>query len=181
MIRTICATALLMLACINTGYATEAEDELAACRAIEADAERVACYDAISHGQVEEVEEAEEDVPAVVPTAAAVEVATAPEVAPSSDEDFGTSTTNDDLTRDPEEPEVDDDDDQLTATINSVREYKRDRFVFILDNGQEWRQSSPSTLRLDAGDNIVIRKASFGSFKMAKVGSSHSMRVRRSD
>jgi len=181
MTRTICAIALLMLACINTGYAAEAENELAACRAIEADAERVACYDAIAHGQVEEEEEVKEEVVAVVPTAAAVEVATSPEVAPSSEEDFGRSTTENDLTRGPEEPKSDDDDDQLTATISSVREYKRDRFAFTLDNGQEWRQSSPSTLRLDAGDNIVIRKASFGSFKMAKVGSSHSMRVRRND
>ena len=178
MIRTTCATALLMLACINTGHAAESEDELAACRAIEADAERVACYDAIAHGQVEEQEN---KGLAVVPAAAAIEVATSPAVTPSPDEDFGKNTTDDDLTRDAEEPENDDDDDQLTATVTSVREYKRDRVVFTLDNGQEWRQSSASTLRLDVGDEIVIRKGAFGSFNMAKQGSSRPMKVRRND
>jgi hypothetical protein len=180
MIRTTCATALLMLACINTGHAAEAEDELAACRAIEADAERVACYDAIAHGQVEEQEKENKGL-AVVPAAAAIEVAASPAVTPSSDEDFGKTTTDDDLTRDPEEPESDDDDDQLTATVTSVRFYKRERVVFTLDNGQEWRQSSASTLRLDVGDEIVIRKGAFGSFNMAKQGSSRPMKVRRND
>jgi hypothetical protein len=170
MIRTTFATALLMLACIHIGHAAETEDELAACRAVEADAERVACYDAIDHGQVEE----EKEISPVVPAAAAAEVATSP------DEEFG-KTTNDDLTRDPEEPNSDDDDDQLTATVTGVREYKRDRFMVTLDNGQEWRQSSASTLRLDVGDKIVIRKAAFGSFKMAKEGSSRWMKVRRND
>ncbi len=174
MTRTTCATALLMLACINSGHAAETEDELAACRAIEADAERVACYDAIAHGQVEE------DDLAVVPAAAAIEVAPSPAVTASADEDFGKLPTNDDLTRDSEEPESEDA-DQITATVTSVREYKRDRFVVNLDNGQEWRQTSASTLRLDVGDKIVIRKAALGSFKMAKVGSSHSMKVRRND
>jgi hypothetical protein len=171
MIRTTCATALLMLACINTGHAAEAEDELAACRAIEADAERVACYDAIAHGQVDEQEKENKGV-AVVPAAVAVEVA--------SDDEFG-KPTDDDLTRDAEEPESDDDDDELTATVTSVRLYKRDRVVFTLDNGQEWRQSSTSTLRLDVGDEIVIRKGTFGSFNMAKQGSSRPMKVRRND
>ena len=179
MIRTTCATALLMLACFNTGHAAEAEDELAACRAIEADAERVACYDAIAHGQLEQGQVEEEGLP-VVPAAAAVEVATSPAVTPSPDEEFG-KPTNDDLTRDPEEPESDDGDDQLTATVTNVREYKRDRFVVNLDNGQEWRQTSASTLRLDVGDKIVIRKAAFSSFKMAKEGSSRWMKVRRND
>ena len=158
MIRIFFATAIMMLACFNNGHAAEASDELAACRAIQSDAERVACYDAIAGGQVE-------DVPATKET--------------FGGETFGDSP--DDLNRESKDPAGSDAVDRLTATVTGVSLYNVDRVIFTLDNGQEWRQTSASTLRLSVDDKIEIRKGSFGSYRMTVLEGSRVMKVRRID
>ena len=50
-----------------------------------------------------------------------------------------------------------------------------------LDNGQQWRQTSASTLQLSVGDNIVNRKGAMGSYRMTETGGTRPMKVYRVD
>jgi hypothetical protein len=180
MTRRSIATAILVLACFNTAQADEMSDKLAECRAIESDAERVACYDALAGGQARK-----EAVPAAVPAAAPVaveataEVETAPVETPPAEETFGKPA--DDLNREADVPAGSDKVDEITATVTGIRLYKRDRVILTLDNGQEWRQTSASTKTFSVGDRIEIRKGAFGSYRMTEVDGSRAMKVRRID
>jgi hypothetical protein len=201
MTRTTFATAILLLASFNIGFADETSDKLAECAAIQSDAERVACYDAIASGRV--VEE-------VAPAAAVVEPTTeaaAPEVVESTveptaeasaapaeeptvettveataaptEETFGQPA--DDLNREAGVPAGSDTVDRLVATITGVRLYRVDRVIITLDNGQEWRQTSASRKKFTVGDKIEINKGAVGSYRMTELDGSHAMKVRRVD
>ena len=197
MTRTTFATAILLLASFNIGFADETSDKLAECAAIQSDAERVACYDAIASGRVvEEVAPAaavvepttEAAAPDVVEptaeTAAAsaeepkVEAAAEPTAAPV-EETFGQPA--DDLNREAGVPAGSDTVDRLVATITGVRLYKVDRVIITLDNGQEWRQTSASRKKFSVGDEIEINKGAVGSYRMTELDGSHAMKVRRVD
>ena len=197
MTRTTFATAILLLASFNIGFADETSDKLAECAAIQSDAERVACYDAIASGRVvEEVAPAaavvesttEAAAPEIVEptaeTAAAsaeepkVEATAEPTAAPV-EETFGQPA--DDLNREAGVPAGSDTVDRLVATITGVRLYKVDRVIITLDNGQEWRQTSASRKSFSVGDKIEINKGSFGSYRMTELDGSHAMKVRRLD
>ena len=169
MTRAFFVTAILMLACFNNGHAAEIGDELATCRAIQSDAERVACYDAIADGQVEEK---------IVEEVVAIQ-ATANEELPSAEEMFGQPP--DDLNRESKDPDGSDEVDRVTATVTGVSLYKVDRVIVTLDNGQQWRQTSATTLRLSVDDKIEIRKGAIGSYRMTELGGSRAMKVRRVD
>ncbi|MFQ5548796.1 MAG: hypothetical protein ACE5FV_10920 [Woeseia sp.] len=52
-------------------------------------------------------------------------------------------------------------------------------YVITLDNGQVWRQTDASRLRLAKDDQVTIERAAFGSFRLKKVGRSTMMRVKR--
>lgn len=194
MTRTTFATAVLLLACFNNSSAAETSDKLAACAAIQSDAERVACYDAIVHGPVQDevaVEEAAVEATAVEETVvqeAVVEEAAAATVVieststvetPPADETFGEPV--DDLNREAGVPAGSEKVDRLVATVSGVRLYKVDRVIITLDNGQEWRQTSASTKEFSVGDTIEINKGSFGSYRMTELDGSNAMKVRRVD
>ena len=54
--------------------------------------------------------------------------------------------------------------------------------VFVLDNGQVWRQRTPGSLRYSGGDsNIVITQNMIGKFIMKHPDSGRSVGVRRID
>jgi hypothetical protein len=193
MTRTTFATAILLLASFNIGFADETSDKLAECAAIQSDAERVACYDAIASGRVvEEVAPAaavvesttEAAAPEVVETAAApaeeptVETTVEATAAPT-EETFGQPA--DDLNREAGVPAGSDTVDRLVATITGVRLYRVDRVIITLDNGQEWRQTSASRKKFTVGDKIEINKGAVGSYRMTELDGSHAMKVRRVD
>jgi hypothetical protein len=50
-----------------------------------------------------------------------------------------------------------------------------------LDNGQIWMQSDSRKFYLRTGDTVVVKKASFGSFLLSRVGLNASIRVKRID
>jgi len=197
MTRTTFATAIVLLASFNLGFADETSDKLAECAAIQSDAERVACYDTIASGRV--VEEAAPAAAVVEPTteAAAPEIveptaetaaapaeepkveATAEPTAAPVEETFGQPA--DDLNREAGVPAGSDTVDRLVATITGVRLYKVDRVIITLDNGQEWRQTSASRKSFSVGDKIEINKGAIGSYRMTELDGSHAMKVRRVD
>jgi hypothetical protein len=73
--------------------------------------------------------------------------------------------------------------EEIEAGISELRyaNYGRTKVVIWLDNGQIWQQIDSQNLRLSENDRVVVRRASFGSFLLNKVGSNGSMRVKRID
>jgi len=69
--------------------------------------------------------------------------------------------------------------DRLEAFVSNVRSSANGKAIITLDNGQVWAQIDNSRLRLSSYDRVVIRKASLGSFMLAKVGRKTTMRVKR--
>jgi hypothetical protein len=143
------------------------ETKLETCRSIADADERVACYDAI----VDALADDGLDHAADTPKAAVV--------APVTEENFGRSAEA--IRREQLEKAGVESMEELSATITDVRSIGRYRVEVTLDNGQRWRQASGSGLGLDVGDEITIRPAALGSFRLSPAGSKRSMKVRRVD
>jgi len=62
----------------------------------------------------------------------------------------------------PEEPAL----EQLTSSVSAVRKTPAGELVVTLANGQVWRQVTPATMMLKAGDSVTIKPRSMGSFWM---------------
>jgi hypothetical protein len=62
----------------------------------------------------------------------------------------------------PKEPAL----EQLTSGVSAVRKTPAGELVVTLANGQVWRQVTPSTMMLKAGDSVTIKPRSMGSFWM---------------
>ena len=71
--------------------------------------------------------------------------------------------------------------EHIEATVTDVRESASRKLVISLDNGHVWRQLDNKTLDLENGDEVIVRKASLGSFKLEKQSGSRSIRVKRVD
>ena len=158
-----------MIACIAaislqigpaTSFAAELTDELAGCRTIESESERVACYDSV-------VDQLGGHAPLSEPDS------------PTQEELFGKNA--DDVRDAVEQATGDQRIEKLTANVSKLRQVAPGRIVMTLDNGQVWQQTAAARLRLSEGDAVAIEEASMGSFMLRKDGSARSMRVRRID
>lgn len=69
--------------------------------------------------------------------------------------------------------------DELSAQIQSVKHDKLKRLVITLSNNQVWKQTDSVTLNLKAGDQVVIKRAAFGSFLLSKANLNTEIRVKR--
>lgn len=69
--------------------------------------------------------------------------------------------------------------DRVEATIVTLTAVAPNKVAVVLDNGQIWRQTTASSLKLTEGDDIVIRRRSLGSHTLQKVGAARSMKVKR--
>ena len=72
-----------------------------------------------------------------------------------------------------EEPDV------ITLEVVKVKKNPYGKLTVYLEQGQVWKQVNSDSLRLKPKDKIEIRKASLGSYLMAKPGSAKLMRVKR--
>lgn len=150
------------------------QGSLETCARISDDARRLACYDGLA-GRVRQgtaVAVAPSPAPATAPETAAVLApapaaagaapVTAAPVAVDPVADFGLS----DQARKEREPEkwV----ESVTARVTNVGQTASDRYVITLDNGQTWVQSETNTRAILApGDNVTIKRAALGSFKLS--------------
>jgi len=154
----------------TASFGADLAGQLAACRAVEDCAERMACYDAITLDGTDAAAPAPRSTPAP---------AARPVASPSPEELFGKSA--EEAQRSISSSAGNAPLDELEATITDLREIARERVLVTLDNGQRWRQTAHSSLRLSVGDQIVIRPASMGSYKLTKDDGKRTMRVQRVD
>lgn len=144
--------ALLLLAQTALG----ANDALMQCRQIEAIEKRVACYDDI--------------VDSRAPKSAGT---------PDAQSLFGTNDAE--AKRIVEETLEIEQIDQIDARVTAVQKSAARKLTVTLDNGQVWRQLDSKSLGLESGEEVIIRKASLGSFLLEKKSGSRSIRVKRTN
>lgn len=134
------------------------------CRSLSAPEERLVCYDGVVAGH-----SGRDTAPAAANAAepAAVE----------SEELFGMSPAA--AQRALEESVGREPIDRVEATIVGLTAVEPNKVAVALDNGQVWRQTIASSLRLSEGDDVVIRRRSLGSHTLQKAGSARSMKVKR--
>lgn len=168
---------LLLLALLFLASpAFAAEQALTECRQIEDVEERVACYDRVVDSQSST--DSDEMRSGDVETVPAAET-TEPRAIPDAQSLFG---TNDAEAKRIVEASLDIEQiDQIVAAVTDVRQSATRKLTVTLDNGQVWRQLDSRPMRLSAGEAVIIRKASLGSFLMEKQSGGRSIRVRRAD
>jgi hypothetical protein len=137
------------------------------CRAVESAEKRLACYDKVVDGHNARSAPV---ASANAGTTAAAAASTAPTAATKEAEDeFGL----------PPMAETDDKIDRIEAIVVKVSTSSSRKMTFELDNGQVWRQTTFSSLRVKDGDEVIIRRRSFGSHSLSMEGTSRSMKVKR--
>jgi len=144
-------------------------DTLRDCRSLASAEERLTCYD----GAVDR-HTARDDAEVADPTAPAATEATEE---PSAEDLFGMSPVE--AQRALEESAGRKTVDRIEASVVELRTIASNKVAVVLDNGQVWRQTTASSLRLSEGDDIVIRRRSFGSHTLQKAGAARSMKVQR--
>jgi hypothetical protein len=168
--------ALALAWTVSCGLATlafGATRTLQDCRAIADDKERLACYDAAAAASPAPANAAPANaapVSAAVASAATASNATeAPGKKSSGEEDFGKQRT------DAEKAAPQD----LRSAVASVETDANGKLILALDNGQTWAQIDSPSLKLKAGDEVVIRRGSLGSYLLARAVGGPEIRVRR--
>jgi hypothetical protein len=145
------------------------------CRSVESADERLACYDNIVDGRnARSTAVASANIAAATTAAAASTPTDSPPAAAAAatneaEDEFGLP------------PMADDDEkiDRIEAIVVKVSTSSSRKMTVELDNGQTWRQTTSSSLRVSEGDEVIIRRRSFGSHSLSKEDTSRSMKVKR--
>ena len=172
------AAVVLLSACTLPGAAIAADEGGAkleaanGCALIAADAERLSCFDKLFEARRE----------AGPATSRAAVAAAAPVAAPApsaaAEADFGLTEVQRQAakpaTATAAEPE------EITSRITRMIPRGMEPPVLELENGQQWRLlESTASARFRAGDPIVIRRGSLGSYLVSNPGRNGAWRVRR--
>lgn len=178
--------------CLITPMTAFADTSLADCRAIAADTDRLACYDALAAAESAGGGAA----PDAIDTATAADIT----VDPAS----GAVAASEPVVEERREDAVSLDDpvdlfgrsdreirdvavresaghslDRITATATGVLETASGRLVITLDNDQVWEQTESERFRLRAGEEVEIRRGRLSSYFLKRSGTNRSIRVRR--
>ena len=152
--------------------------DLMNCITIARDADRLACYDAavaqvspqakaLSEQRAKETARiAAEEAAAAEAAAKAKAEADAAARAAQAKAEFGaegvTSKKVSERTR-PDPDEI----TKLDATLTEILTNREGKYVFLLDNGQLWRQvSTEAGLNIRPGDAVVVEKSTMGGYKL---------------
>lgn len=144
------------------------------CMSVDNDIARLLCYDAL-FGRVQATPQ-KAVVPAPPPVATLPKTApdktlkAAPQLAPI-EEDFGAEQ----LSKKEDKVEL----REIQETVSSVSENSRGLRTFILANGQHWRETESSRLRIKVGQEVVVKKGAFSAYYMKKPDSGRTVRVQR--
>lgn len=144
-------------------------DGVFACAAIQADAERLACYDEAA-GRLKTAADAGEFT-----------TITREELDRVKKDSFGLHTFSlpaigrlAERSGDKKSPDL----DEIEAGVVSVTKNARGQTLVTLDNGQVWRVTDSYELRAKVVKTAIVRKAALGSFKM-KLDNGRAVRVVR--
>ena len=169
------AWCVVAAALISAAANADLREALDACQAIAADAERLACYDAVvapGHAQA-----APDSAPAPAPVAhrpaqrndgaasrrADADAAFGAEALPAGQERPGAPRT-----------------ERLAATITRVQALPRGNFRLTLGNGQVWQElRSERGTRYAVGDEVEIRRGMFGAYILSSAAMAGRAKVRR--
>lgn len=182
---------LLIPACILAFTASQAASSaellqvLIDCRALPSAVARLDCYDQLVDAQAGtrsqvSIPGAAKELPpsAVVPAATTATAAAAkPEGDISPEALFG--KTEEEVRTSVQEATGAKKLDQIEARISKVKTSNTGQAIITLDNGQVWKQTDGPKLRLSEQDEVIIRRAIFGSYKLVKAGRNTTIRVRR--
>jgi hypothetical protein len=180
-------------------------DEIKQCRAMQDDAERLACLDNLFKALDKEQEKKALIETPTVESSEKTNVAANSEMddidkraqalmnkGKRSDDPFSSNTPR--ISGKPEPDRVESDnsfgaesltdsrpktEDSIQTSIASMKEDNRGYATFILDNGQVWRQTESARLIFKEGETITIKKGVFKSFYLSKPNNNRSVRVKR--
>jgi hypothetical protein len=174
------------LSATQTSSGAGLRQDLIDCRETASSAARLDCYDRLadahtaSPGDSVDIGTDEIDAPAdaTAPAAAvtAAEAAT-PAVMVSQEELFGKSGAE--VRKSVQEATDTEEVDEIAARISKIRKSGSGYLVITLDNGQVWKQTDSSRLRLSDNDVVTIHRAALGSFMLRKADGKTTMRVKR--
>lgn len=68
---------------------------------------------------------------------------------------------------------------RIDAIITKISKSKYGKMTITLSNGQKWRQTVASKLRLKVNQNVFIERGAFDSFILGRDGTNSRMRVKR--
>ena len=160
--------AVCLIGAVSVVANAQVPDSLTACRALEDDAARLACYDeAMSRDKSspEVAASAATDTTATTVTTAAT-TAAVPATVPLDDEVGRESLNRGD------EPAI-------VGRLVECRGDYRSKYHFYFDNGQVWKQTNNARIRWnDCNFDVNIEKDAFG-YKMNRVGDKKTVRISR--
>lgn len=165
-----------MAAATSGGVSAQAPDRLIACASKVDDGERLACYDSVVKSlnkeakAASEAREAEEKVAEAAAAAAAAAAATkaAADAEAARKDSFGKRGATSEAVS------------ELRAVISEVLKDAGSKPVFVLDNGQIWRQADGFTLpNAKVGVSVTLKRGALGSFRLVPANSNRSVQVIR--
>ncbi len=68
---------------------------------------------------------------------------------------------------------------ELTLTIKSLKKNPYGKLKFTFENGQIWQQKDSATLKLKAGDTVIIKRGALSSFYLKKLDANRTVKVKR--
>lgn len=164
-----------LLTITGTAQANEVNlQALQACTFVENDFNRLLCYDNVMAGKSLSKPATKKQIEQPVASSAAAVAAagaTNEQIVRTKNEDFGLEHK--------EVAKVND--DQISASVKSVKKAPYGELIIELDNGQQWRQVGSDSLRLKKQDVVVIERGVFNSFLLKVEGQNRSIRVKRTN
>jgi hypothetical protein len=170
---------LLLLAGGVPALAEVPDSDMVRCATIVADSDRLACYDKLATGVSREAAEA---VKARQAAAAEAEKArkAAEEAAARQAEEAAAARKVKSFGA--EQAGLGDDDaklDELTAAVVEAYTDKYGNYLLHLDNGQMWKQLDGRLMTMRSGDQIKLKRAALGSYRLTVVRQKRTVSVKR--
>jgi hypothetical protein len=125
------------------------------CKAINNALERLACYDSLFNRVNTESDKS----------------GVAELTRPNLEADFGAEQ----LARSEHNKEI----QEISVQVVDIQENNRGQRTFILANGQHWRETELSRLRVKTGQEVVVKKGAFSAYYLKKPNVGRTVRVKR--
>jgi hypothetical protein len=157
---------LLLILVSPVGIANTLLDELLLCAKSNENLQRLACYDTVINKNINSHPEKHK-----VQQQASLQVATTEQVdnAKQQQAEFGQEN----------QPDSKDIISQIQATVIKTKKAPRGELIISLDNGQVWRQTDSTHLKLRKDNLVIIERGALGSFFIGKENSNKRIRAKR--